>query len=119
MLVASPRGDAVEEASFFADRLAEGGISVSALVVNRMHPQFGTGSSGGDASSGRARSAAPTSASCTRNLADFQLVAASEEDHLAGLAGRVAPAPVVRVPFLTTDVHDLDGLDEIAGHLFR
>jgi hypothetical protein len=35
------------------------------------------------------------------------------------LAGRVAPAPVVRVPFLTTDVHDLDGLDEIAGHLFR
>jgi hypothetical protein len=25
---------------------------------------------------------------------------------------------VIRVPFLETDVHDLDGLDAIARHLF-
>jgi hypothetical protein len=30
----------------------------------------------------------------------------------------VAPAPVVRVPFLRTDVHDLDGLGLVADHLF-
>ena len=54
-----------------------------------------------------------------RNLADFALLAGTEDDHLAGLTGRVAPAPVVRVPFLDTDVHDLDGLDRIAAHLFQ
>ena len=50
--------------------------------------------------SGPAPSRAPTSAGLYRNLADFQLVASREEEHLAGLAEAVAPAPVVRVPFL-------------------
>jgi hypothetical protein len=53
-----------------------------------------------------------------RNLAEFQLVAANEEAHLAGLATTVAPAPVVRVPFLDSDVHDLDGLAAVAAHLY-
>ena len=35
-----------------------------------------------------------------------------------GLAAKVAPAPVVRVPFLATDVHDLDGLTTVGSHLF-
>ena len=37
---------------------------------------------------------------------------------VAGLAQRVEPAPVVRVPFLQTDVHDLEGLAVVADHLF-
>ena len=44
-------------------------------------------------------------------------MASHEEAHLAGLAERVAPAPIVRVPFLSNDVHDLAGLDEVADHL--
>ena len=38
---------------------------------------------------------------------------------LAGLADQVAPAPIIYVPFLRSDVHDLDGLAEIGTHLFR
>jgi hypothetical protein len=30
----------------------------------------------------------------------------------------VAPAPVVLVPFLSTDVHDIAGMGGLAGHLF-
>ena len=41
-----------------------------------------------------------------------------EEDHLQGLADQVAPAPVIRVPFLRSDVHDLTGLDLVADQLF-
>jgi len=29
-----------------------------------------------------------------------------------------APAPAVRVPFLGDDVHDLDGLAQVAGYMF-
>ena len=71
-----------------------------ALVVNRMHPRFGDGLARGARASGPAPSRAPTLGGLYRNLADFQLVAAREEEHLAGLAEQVAPAPVVRVPFL-------------------
>jgi len=53
------------------------------------------------------------------NLADFLAMSSNEEANLATLTSRVAPAPVVRVPFLPTDVHDLDGLGTIAAHLFR
>lgn len=117
VLVASPRGDTVEEATYFADRLAEGSIRVAALVVNRMHPRFGSGLA--EATRERARSLEGTDLGALfANLADFELVAAREEEHLAGLAARVDPAPVVRVPFLDSDVHDIGGLDAIAAHLF-
>src|SRR4029079_17530962 len=43
VLVTSPRRDTVQEADFFARRLAEAGIDVRALIVNRMHPRFGDG----------------------------------------------------------------------------
>jgi anion-transporting ArsA/GET3 family ATPase len=117
VLVSAPRRDVVEEASYFAEKLTEGGIPVRALIVNRMHPRFGTASPG--ATRERARHFEGTElGGLYANLADFQQVAANEEDHLAGLAERVAPAPVIRVPFLQTDVHDLEGLGLIGGHLF-
>ena len=40
VLVAAPRRDSVDEARYFADRLAEAHQPVSALVVNRLHPDF-------------------------------------------------------------------------------
>jgi anion-transporting ArsA/GET3 family ATPase len=111
VLVTSPRPDAVEEAAFFAAKLAEAGIDVAVLVVNRLHPRFGgTGGEPVDASG------SPL-ASLRRNLADFQRVAAHEEANFAALAALLAPAPVCRVPFLAQDVHDLDGLHVVADHL--
>ena len=116
VLVASPRRDTIEEARYFAERLAEAGIAVRALVVNRMHPRFGDGLA--EATGERAATLDGSDlGSLYRNLADFQLVASREDEHLAGLADVVAPAPVVRVPFLSTDVHDLEGLAGLAQHL--
>ena len=117
VLVASPRRDTVDEADFFARRLGEAGISVRALIVNRMHPRFGDGLA--EATRERARTLEGSElGGLYSNLADFRLVASREEEHLAGLAERVAPAPVLRVPFLQSDVHDLDGLSEVGSHLF-
>jgi anion-transporting ArsA/GET3 family ATPase len=135
VLVASPRRDTVEEAHFFAERLGEAGIAVRGLVVNRVHPAFGLGDdvrrgAGDDgpgsvsaaSAAGAARRAETLAGSAIgglyRNLAEFQAVATREHAHLAGLAEAVAPAPVVWVPFLRSDVHDLAGLGEVAGHVF-
>ncbi len=117
VLVASPKRDTVAEARFFADKLAEAEIPVSALIVNRMHPHFTDALP--EALRERAGHLEGTDlGGLYRNLADFALVAHREEDHLAGLAEQVAPAPVVRVPFLRTDVHDLEGLGLVGDHLF-
>jgi anion-transporting ArsA/GET3 family ATPase len=117
VLVAAPRREVVQEASFFAAKLTEAGIPVRALIVNRMHPRFGDADPGATAERAH-RFEGTDIGGLYANLADFQLVAANEEDHLAGLADKVAPAPVIRIPFLQTDVHDLDGLGEIARYLF-
>ena len=117
VLVASPNRDTVAEARFFADKLGEADISVAALLVNRMHPHFTDALP--EALRERARTLADTDLGGQyRNLADFALVAGREEDHVSGLAEQVSPAPVVRVPFLRTDVHDLAGLALIGDHLF-
>lgn len=117
ILVTAPRPDVVAEASYFAARLAEGGIAVRALVVNRVHPRFT------DEAAGQLRRRADAldgtdMGGLLTNLADFASMADTEQSHLDGLAARVAPAPVVRVPFLSSDVHDLDGLAEIGSWLF-
>jgi anion-transporting ArsA/GET3 family ATPase len=115
--VAAPRRDTVEEAQFFADRLAEAGLPVQALIVNRMHPHFTDEPPEGLRA--RARSFAGTDlGDLLTNLGDFALVSAREEAHLAGLAESIEPAPVVRVPFLPTDVHDLESLARLGTHLF-
>ncbi|MEY2477913.1 MAG: hypothetical protein QOG87_3228 [Actinomycetota bacterium] len=106
VLVASPRRDAVDEALFFAEKLLESDIGVDALVVNRLHPPFGEGAVDRDRGALYA------------NLADFRDIAAREEHHFAALAEKVAPSPVARVPFLADDVHDLEGLRTVGGHLF-
>lgn len=117
VLVASPKRDTVAEARFFAEKLAEADIPIAALIVNRMHPHFTDELP--EALRERAHHLEGTDlGGLYRNLADFALVAHREEEHLAGLAEMVAPAPVIRVPFLQTDVHDLDGLAVVGDHLF-
>lgn len=117
VLVTSPRPDAVEEAAYFAGKLAGTGIAASALVVNRVHPHFlgpGTGA-------GRRLPTAPEGSDLTTlvaNLAHLEELAEREEAAYSALVERVAPAPVGRIPLLGTDVHDIEGLVSVADHLF-
>ncbi len=102
VVVSSPRRDAVTEAVFFADRLSESEGRVGALVVNRMFPSFGPVPEG-------------LEGALAINMAQLYKVASSEERHVAELSARLPGAPVVRVPFLADDVHDLDGLAEVGA----
>ncbi len=122
VLVTSPRRDAVEEAEYFAARLADGEFSVDALVVNRVHPHY----CDLDAEalrtraielSGRDGPAAARLAARYANLADFEDIAARERRELAGLEERVGSASVSHVPELGHDVHDFTALRAVGEHL--
>jgi anion-transporting ArsA/GET3 family ATPase len=109
VLVTAPRRDTVDEARFFARRLIERGSAPAAVIVNRVHPRFDVK---------RARRATPALAELLANAAELNAVADSEAAVLAPLLGELRATPTVTVPLLATDVHDLDGLRAVAGHLF-
>jgi anion-transporting ArsA/GET3 family ATPase len=108
VLIASPKRDTVDEARYFADRLEESSLQVSALVVNRSTPRFGM----------------PTAARRAKNsplwinLDELAALSAAEHDHLRDLVAHVGDAPVVWVPLLADDVHDLEGLHRVQTLLF-
>jgi anion-transporting ArsA/GET3 family ATPase len=112
VLVTSARPDAVTEASFFAEKLAEREVAVAALVVNRIAPSFGNGD-GAEAADN-----APELGALEANLAALNALAAREEQAFSGLAAQVSPAPVGRIPLFGQDVHELLGLQRAADQLF-
>ncbi len=112
VLVTSARPDAITEAGFFAEKLAERDVAVAALVVNRIAPAFGNGA--GDPAPG----ATPGLEALEANLAALNALAAREEAAFSGLAAQVAPAPVGRIPLFGQDVHELVGLQRAADRLF-
>jgi anion-transporting ArsA/GET3 family ATPase len=102
VVISSPRRDAVAEAVFFADRLRLSSGRVGALIVNRMFPSFGPVPAGLDGD-------------LATNMAQLYRVASSEEQYVSELSERLPGVPVVRVPFLSEDVHDLDGLSKVGA----
>ena len=112
VLVTSARPDAITEAGFFAEKLAERDVAVAALVVNRIAPSFGDGDGYGEANH------APDLAALEANLVALNALAAREESAFSGLAAQVAPAPVGRIPLFGQDVHELVGLQRAADRLF-
>ena len=130
VLVTAPRRDAVDEAEFFADRLAESGLGVAALVVNRMLPAFATETAvpglrahaaelrAAPIMDARGAAAARRLAGRYADLADFAAFAARERDELAGVAVRLDTETIAYVAELSHDVHDFDALAEVARHLF-
>ncbi len=124
VLVTSPRRDAVDEAEFFAAQLRDAKVSIAALIVNRVDPDFGssvptvslrTRASALDAAdSGAARRLAAR----FRNLADYVELGERERRDLAGVGQRLGAGTVAYVPSLPHDVVDFEALDTVSRYLF-
>jgi anion-transporting ArsA/GET3 family ATPase len=104
VLVASPRGDTVDEAQYFAQRLAANQLGVAALVLNRATPRF--------AAPGRRQ----MTAELRTNLVELRALADAEEQFVAPLLREVGEA--TWVPLLPGDVHDMAGLQQVQRLLF-
>jgi anion-transporting ArsA/GET3 family ATPase len=129
VLVTSPRRDAVEEARFFAERIGEHELAVEALIVNRVHPRFGSEHPAGLRARARTLRDLPVSDPDQRaarlrlsahydNLADFNEIAERERAHIETVRVRIGSADVAYVPFLAHDVHDFEALTEVGRLLF-
>jgi anion-transporting ArsA/GET3 family ATPase len=135
VVVAAPEPDALREASYFVERLSDEHMPLAGLVVNRMHRT--SLPDGLSLPAGRADAAADAldaligqrdsddGGAAEQAVAALRVHAelAAAAEHDARMARRFAAAhpgvPIVAVPALTADVHDLDGLRRIGAHLAR
>ena len=113
-----PARDTVEEASFFADKLAEDDVPVAALDREPHAPDVRAGSAA-ERRPPRPRQYAGTPlgrpVGQPRRLPPGRRAGGGA----LGGPGRAGRAGAGRqVPFLRSDVHDLDGLAAIGAHLF-
>jgi anion-transporting ArsA/GET3 family ATPase len=117
LLVTSPQRDAIDEAVFFRRRLRESRLPFGGAVVNRMTE----GPSGeevdvtGDL---EALLGDRLGRKVARNFEDHRRLAEHDRAQVARLARELGGEPLICVPLLDDDVHDMAGLAAINEHLF-
>jgi anion-transporting ArsA/GET3 family ATPase len=117
VVIATPETDALREAAYFVDRLVTEAMPLAGLVLNRTHPVLA------DLPAARAETvadaleaagpAATLAAAVLRLHADRVALAGRERRLLARFRKAHPAIPVITVPALAADVHDLPALRSI------
>lgn len=102
VLVTTPRSEAVDEAVFFGTELRAHGITIAALVANRMYPDFGPLPT---------EDSSPAVVRARRGAA----LALAHAEALRPLDALIGSSPVVRIPLAAKDLHDLASLNAVAA----
>jgi anion-transporting ArsA/GET3 family ATPase len=111
-LVCTPRRDTVEEVLYLATQLSQAGLAASSVVANRCYPRYQP------VPAAAVQGLAGTSlAPLVANLQDLRLIGEREDEQLARVVAALPGATLWRVPFLSRDVHDLEGLSEVVAFL--
>ena len=134
LVIAMPEPDALREASYFVERLAEERMPLAGLILNRVHgPAASIGAGSSRLSAARSLAAAETLEAASQNVGGapeappgYTAAAAAlrlhaermnlgeRERRVAGSFMSAHPAvPVIEVPALPEDVHDLAGLRRV------
>ncbi|HBX77755.1 MAG TPA: hypothetical protein DEG43_08920 [Acidimicrobiaceae bacterium] len=116
VLVASPQKETILEAQFFAERLSDYAIEVRAVIVNRVHPWFELDESADLDVTSPERSGLALVDYVT-NLGQLASSAREDRRHLHELR-EATEAPIVEIPYLPFEIHDLTSLKALGEHLF-
>jgi anion-transporting ArsA/GET3 family ATPase len=109
VLVSSPRAEAIDEATFLATALHDGGFRLGGVVVNLIHPLPPAIDAGDERW-------ADLSGPLAMQMAyhhELTELAEAERRELETLVALADGAPVREVPLLDHDVHDVDALVEL------
>jgi anion-transporting ArsA/GET3 family ATPase len=121
VVVCGPQSEPLEEAVFFHSKLIEADMNFAGAVVNRVRYRLGTKIPKIKALTAKveAEKIEPDLADrAARNLIEYDVLARRDNDNIAGLSTQLGGDPVIRIPYLDTDVHDVAGLCEINRFLF-
>jgi anion-transporting ArsA/GET3 family ATPase len=125
VVVATPERDALREASYFAGRLDEEDMPLAGLVVNRVQRVAAPSLSASRAlaaaeqlaDSGDDRPTTATTEGLLRLHATLAETADRQQRQVARFTAGHPGIPLVEVPAAAQDIHDLEGLREVATAL--
>jgi anion-transporting ArsA/GET3 family ATPase len=112
LIVTAPRHDPVEEAIFFHRKLAAASMPFGGVVVNRLHSAPGSDGALPDGLDEDLAARVVTAAH------EVQALAEREAASVERLRDELGDPPMILVPELDGDVHDVEGLALVRGHLF-
>jgi anion-transporting ArsA/GET3 family ATPase len=121
LIVTAPTPGSLEEAGFFVRRLSDGGMRAAAVVANRWLPEPGPMPEGTDqaiARLGEGDAADLGVAAMLLNRRRQEPRRRAERGAMEAFVRGHPEIPVVPVPELAGDVHDVPGLRRVAEHLF-
>ena len=121
LVVTAPTSVSLEEAGFFVERLDEGGMRAEAVVANRWHPEKeGLPPRAAEVAELLAMGDAPARATAAllMDRVRREPQRSSEAEAMRSFADLHRGMPIVPIPELADDVHDVPGLRRVGTHLF-
>jgi anion-transporting ArsA/GET3 family ATPase len=119
LLVTSPEREPIDEAIFFWRRLEAAGLPFGGVVVNRLHPELPDGDPDDVEAQLRPALGAGLAGRVADAYRDHLVLARRDAANVARLQEQLGPGvPLIRVPQLGADVHDVEGLLAMHRHLF-
>jgi anion-transporting ArsA/GET3 family ATPase len=119
LLVTSAQAEAIDETIWFRRTLEESGLPFAGAVVNRVHHDV-LGDGEPDAlDAALAKALGPELATrVAQNFYDYHVLARRDAANIARLEEELDGRPMVLVPHLDGDVHDIEGLLRMHRYLF-
>jgi anion-transporting ArsA/GET3 family ATPase len=118
LLVTSPRVASIAEASYFSHKLAESGFPFGGVIVNRMREQVAAEPTPALESELAELLNEKLARKVVRNLDEHLQLADRDAHNVGELRRRLGRRPMIEVPELAGDVHDLAGLAAVNEYLF-
>jgi anion-transporting ArsA/GET3 family ATPase len=123
VLVSSAQTEPTEEAIWFRRTLEESGLPFAGVIVNRVHHDMLADNQPGEVSAAledelEDELEPALAARVAQNFRDYHALAGRDQRNVERLAAELNGEPLVLVPHLDDDVHDVGGLLQIHRYLF-
>jgi anion-transporting ArsA/GET3 family ATPase len=119
LLITSAQQESIDEAIWFRRTLEKGDLPFAGVVVNRVHHDILGDGDEQQVGAELAGLLTPELATLvTQNFHDYHVLARRDEQNIARLEPELDGRPVLLVPHLDDDVHDIEGLLRIHRYLF-
>jgi anion-transporting ArsA/GET3 family ATPase len=119
LLVTSAQTEAIEETMWFRRTLEEGGLPFAGVVVNRVHHDMLGDVEPDNLDAALAEDLGPElAARVAENFHDYHVLARRDAGNVGRLEAELEGRPLLMVPQLDDDVHDIDGLLRMYRYLF-
>jgi len=119
LLVTSPRAASISEASYFSHKLRASDLPFGGVVVNRMRERIPVKVTQELESELEQLLDEQLAAKVVRNLDDQLRLVDRDARNVRKLRKELGRRPMITVPELPGDVHDIAGLAAMNRHLFR